>query len=176
MSGLNKKLYITALSPVFIYIQHLMSVNYLLCLMHCCSRFPNCIFFKVICKTVSLSEKVVGRRQSDYMLLFSHYVMSDSLQSHGLQHVSFLCLSLTPVVSVRRRRWHPTPVLLPGESQGRRSLVGCRLWSRTELDTTEVTQQQLVLDTQLCLTLCDPMDCSPSGSSVHGILQARILE
>ena len=29
---------------------------------------------------------------------------------------------------------------------------------------------------QLCLTLCDPMDCSPLGSSVHGILQARILE
>ena len=28
---------------------------------------------------------------------------------------------------------------------------------------------------QLCLTLCDPMDCSPPGSSVHGILQARIL-
>ena len=30
--------------------------------------------------------------------------------------------------------------------------------------------------TQLCLTLCDPVDCSPPGSSVHGILQARILE
>ena len=29
---------------------------------------------------------------------------------------------------------------------------------------------------QSCLTLCDPMDCSPPGSSVHGILQARILE
>ena len=29
---------------------------------------------------------------------------------------------------------------------------------------------------QLCLTLCDPMDCSPPGFSVHGILQARILE
>ena len=29
---------------------------------------------------------------------------------------------------------------------------------------------------QLCLTLCDPMDCSPPGSSVHGILQARILQ
>ena len=29
---------------------------------------------------------------------------------------------------------------------------------------------------QLCLTLCSPMDCSPPGSSVHGILQARILE
>ena len=33
-----------------------------------------------------------------------------------------------------------------------------------------------VLVAQLCLTLCDPMDCSPSGSSIHGILQARILE
>ena len=33
-----------------------------------------------------------------------------------------------------------------------------------------------VLVTQPCPTLCDPMDCSPSGSSVHGILQARILE
>ena len=35
-----------------------------------------------------------------------------------------------------------TPVFLPGESQGRGSLVGCRLWGRTESDTTEATQQQ----------------------------------
>ena len=33
----------------------------------------------------------------------------------------------------------PTPAFLPGESQGRQSLVGCRLWGRTESDTTEVT-------------------------------------
>ena len=33
-----------------------------------------------------------------------------------------------------------------------------------------------VLVAQLCLTLCNPMDCSPPGSSVHGIFQARILE
>ena len=37
-------------------------------------------------------------------------------------------------------------------------------------------QQFLCLVTQSCLTLCNPMDCSPQGSSVHGILQARILE
>ena len=36
-----------------------------------------------------------------------------------------------------RRKWQPTPVFLPGESQGRRSQVGCRLWGRTEPDTTE---------------------------------------
>ena len=43
-----------------------------------------------------------------------------------------------------RRKWQPTPVFLPGESQGQGSLVGCRLWGRTELDTTDVTQQQHV--------------------------------
>ena len=34
-----------------------------------------------------------------------------------------------------RRKWQPTPVFLPGESQGWGSLVGCRLWGHTELDT-----------------------------------------
>ena len=38
-----------------------------------------------------------------------------------------------------RRQWQPTPVFLPGESQGQGSLVGCCLWGRTESDTTEVT-------------------------------------
>ena len=38
-----------------------------------------------------------------------------------------------------RRQWQPTPVLLPGESQGQGSLVGCCLWGCTESDTTEVT-------------------------------------
>ena len=36
-----------------------------------------------------------------------------------------------------RRKWQPTPVFFLGESQGWRSLVGCRLWGRTESDTTE---------------------------------------
>ena len=37
------------------------------------------------------------------------------------------------------KEWQPTPVFLPGDSQGQRSLVGCCLWGHTELDTTEVT-------------------------------------
>ena len=41
-----------------------------------------------------------------------------------------------------RRKWQPTPVFFPGESQGRGSLVGCRLWRHTESDTTDLTQQQ----------------------------------
>ena len=38
-----------------------------------------------------------------------------------------------------RRKWQPTPVFLPGESQGQRSLLGCRLWGHTESDTTDST-------------------------------------
>ena len=38
-----------------------------------------------------------------------------------------------------RRKWQPTPVFLPGESQGQRSLVGFRLWGRRESDTTDAT-------------------------------------
>ena len=38
-----------------------------------------------------------------------------------------------------RKKWQPTPVFLLGESQGQGSLVGCRLWGRTESDTTEAT-------------------------------------
>ena len=41
-----------------------------------------------------------------------------------------------------RRKWQPTPVFLPGESQGLGSLVGCRLWGHIKSDMTETTQQQ----------------------------------
>ena len=41
-----------------------------------------------------------------------------------------------------RREWQPTPMFLPGESQGLGSLMSCRLCGHTESDTTEVTQQQ----------------------------------
>ena len=48
-----------------------------------------------------------------------------------------------------RRKWQPTPVFLPGEAQGRRSLVGCRLWGHTGPDTTDATQQQQQQQQQL---------------------------
>src|SRR5574340_1107784 len=43
-----------------------------------------------------------------------------------------------------RRKWQPTPVFLPGESQGQGSLVGCRLWGRSESDTTERSEERRV--------------------------------
>ena len=68
---------------------------------------------------------------------------SGGLQSMGLlrvRHDSATSLSLFTFMHWRKK-WQPTPVFLPGESQGRQSLVGCHLWGRTELDTTEVTSQ-----------------------------------
>ena len=52
-----------------------------------------------------------------------------------------------------RRKWQPTPLFLPGESQGRGSLVGCRLRDRTESDMTEATQQQQQGRTALLATM-----------------------
>ena len=63
------------------------------------------------------------------------------LQSMGLQRVGHdwaTSLSLFTFMHWRRK-WPPTPVFFPGESQGRGSLVGCCLWGRTESDTTEAT-------------------------------------
>ena len=75
------------------------------------------------------------------------------LQSMGSQRVGHdwaTSLSLF-IFTDWRRKWQPAPVFLPGESQGRGSLVGCHLWGRTESDTTEATQQQQQQHYQLYL-------------------------
>ena len=61
-----------------------------------------------------------------------------------------------------RRERQPTPVFLPGKSHEQRSLTG-------------YSSVQFISVAQSCPTLCYPMDCSPPGSSVHRILQARVL-
>ena len=61
-----------------------------------------------------------------------------SIGSHRVGHDWVTSLSLFTFMHWRRK-WQPTPVFLPGESQGLRSLVGCHLWGRTESDTTEAT-------------------------------------
>ena len=89
---------------------------------------------------------------------------SGGLQSMGTQRVRHdwaTSLSLFTFMHWRRK-WQPTPVFLPGESQGWQSLVGCRLWGRTELDTTEATlqQQQLVYQVRSKLLWYSDLVCS----------------
>ena len=56
------------------------------------------------------------------------------------QLLSHVRLFVTPwIVAHQEKEMQPTPLFLPGESQGRGSLVGCRLWGHTESDTTEAT-------------------------------------
>ena len=72
---------------------------------------------------------------------------------------------------VRRRRWHPTPVLLPGKSHGQRSLVGYGPWGREESDTTERLHFHFSLscigegngDPLQCSCLENPRDGEPGG-------------
>ena len=72
--------------------------------------------------------------------------------------------------SVRPRRWQPTRLPRPWDSTGKNTGVGCHFL----LQCMKVKSKSEVA--QLCLTLSDPMDCSPPGSSSHGIFQARVLE
>ena len=82
------------------------------------------------------------------------------------------CCSVASVVSdsVRPHRQQPTRLPRPWDSPGKNTGVGCHFL----LQRMKVKSESEV--TQLCPTLRDPMDCSPPGSSVHGILQARVLE
>ena len=81
----------------------------------------------------------------------------------------------------RRRQWHPTPVLLPGKSHGRRSLVGCRLGGCTESDTTEQLHFHFSLscigdgngNPLQCSCLDNPRDGGASWAAVYGVAESR---
>ena len=87
----------------------------------------------------------------------------------------------TNAVVHRRRQWHPTPVLLPGKSHGRRSLVGCSQWGCKESDTT----QQLHFHSSLscigegngnplqCCCLENPRDGEAWWAAIYGVAQCR---
>ena len=81
----------------------------------------------------------------------------------------------------RRRQWQPTPVLLPGKSHGRRSLVGCSPWGRKELDTTERLHFHFSLSCTgegngnplQCSCLENPRDGGAWWAAVYGVTQSR---
>ena len=72
--------------------------------------------------------------------------------------------------TLRSHRWQPTRLLHPWDSPGKNTGVGCHFL----LQCMKVKSESEVA--QLCLTLRDPLDCSLPGSSVLGIVQARVLE
>ena len=84
-------------------------------------------------------------------------------------------------MQLRRRRWHPTAVLLPGKSHGWRSLVGCSPWGRKESDMTERLHVHFSFscigegnDNPLqCSCLENPRDRRAWWAAVSGVSQSR---
>ena len=100
-----------------------------------------CLFKTNLCQLYFKMEKAMATHSSTLAWKIPWMEEPGRLQSRGLLRVGHdwaTSLSLFTFM-LWRRKWQPTPVFLPGESQGRRSLVGCRLRGRTEQDTTEVT-------------------------------------
>ena len=97
-------------------------------------------------------------------------------------HVDALALRLHIVsIHIRRRQWHPTPVLLPGKSHGWRSLVGCSPWGCWESDTTERLHFHFSLscigeghgNPLQCSCLENPRDGGAWWAAVYGVAQSR---
>ena len=70
-------------------------------------------------------------------------MIKGSIQEEDITIINIYATSLSLFTFMHwRRKWQPTPMFLPGESQGQGSLVGCHLLGHTKSNTTEVTQQQ----------------------------------
>ena len=84
-------------------------------------------------------------------------------------------------MSWRRRQWHPSPVLLPGESHGRRSLVGCSSWGCEESGTTEQLHFHFSLspigegngNPLQCSCLENPRDGGAWWAAVYAVAQSQ---
>ena len=103
-----------------------------------------CLIFKYFACIISYFMNRVNRSEEKAMATHSSTLAGKvpwmeepgRLQSTGSLEVGH---DFTFTFMHWRRKWQPTPVFLPGESQGWESQAGCHLWGRTESDTTEVT-------------------------------------
>ena len=105
-------------------------------------------------------------------------------QTAVCQHILVIFLmvshSLTVTETHWRRQWHPTPVLLPGKSHGRRSLVGCSPWGRWGLDTTQWLHFHFSLscfgegngNPLQCSCLENPRDGGAWWAAIYGVEQS----
>ena len=117
----------------------------------------------------------------------SHYSKASHMNFFGFpMHIKvmfklYICILHYVSMSIQRRQWQPTPVLLPGKSHGRRSLVGCSPWGHQELDTTEQLQFHFSLscigegngNPLQCSYLENPRDGGAWWAAVSGVAQSR---
>ena len=130
-------LFLIFLFIVFLWIEYIFSVPFYLLL-----SYLDILLCSInLMVTLGFMEKAMATHSSILAWRIPWTEEPGRLQSMGSLRVGHdwaTSLSLFTFIHWRRK-WQPTPVFLPGESQGWGSLVGCRLWGRTESDTTEVT-------------------------------------
>ena len=110
---------------------------------------------------------------------YANRLCTDSMEEGAVKKDPLL--SEIPQVLVWRRKWQPTPVLLPGKSHGRSSLVGCSPWGREESDTTERLHFHFSLSCTgegngnplQCSCLENPRDWGAWWAAVYGVAQSR---
>ena len=114
--------------------------------------------------------------------LLSIWCFSGLSQNKDIEKNSqFYCLLLCVILANRRRQRHPTPVLLPGEFHGWRSLVGCSPWGREESDTTDWLHFHFSLscigkgngNPLQCSCLENPRDGGAWWAAVYGVSQSQ---
>ena len=118
-------------------------------------------------EVTSLMAPVVKNLPHCRRCRFSHWVGKILWRRIFGNPLQYSCLE----ISIDRGVWQATV----HEVTKSQTQLNTRAQSRTKFINT-TTRKNLFLVTQLCTTLCSPMDCSPPGFSVHGFLQGRILK
>ena len=121
--------------------------------------------------------KSSGYKAKDLVCVCAVYAILFWLESNDRQsNIRRVC-----VYEYRRRQWHPNPVLLPGKSHGRRSLVGCSPWGRWGSDMTERLHFHFSLscigegkgNPLQCSCLENPRDGGAWWAAVYGVTESR---
>ena len=105
---------------------------------------------------------------------FSSLVQASLLSSFGRLCSTFLLLLLLLLSHFSRVRLCATPSTAAHQAPPSLGFSRQEHWSGLPFPSSMHESESEVA--QSCLTLCDPSDCSPPGSSIHGIFQARVLE
>ena len=123
----------------------------------------------------SLWEKL--SKSNVFWIILYKYSMADGFKVQIYMHLDIYAFRQLSW----RRQWHPTPVLLPGKSHGRRSLVGCSPWGRQESDTTEQLPFHFSLscigegngNPLQCSCLENPRDGGAWWAAIYGVTQSQ---
>ena len=107
--------------------------------------------------------------------------MKYPLKTPGTEYIYKYIFKIYLCLIPWRRQWHPTPVLLPGKSHRRRSLVGCSPWGHWESDTTEQLHFHFSLscfgegngNPLQCSYLENPRDGGAWWAAIYGVAQSR---